>query len=64
MKDFPTVFDGHIKTMDDEEFHISLVADAKPFCVNILRSLPFTYRNKLQAELDMLQTQGIICTHY
>ena len=43
-----------------EEFHISLVDDAKPFCVNTPRSIPFAYREKLRAELDLLQKQGII----
>lgn len=60
MKEFPTVFDGHIKTMDGEEFHISLTDDAKPFCINTPRSIPFAYCDKLRAELEVLQTQGII----
>ena len=60
MMEFPTVFDGQIKTMDGEEFHISLTDDAKPFCVNTPRSVPFAYRDKLRAELAVLQTQGII----
>jgi len=34
MKEFPEVFNGQIKTMDCEEFHISLTDNAKPFCVN------------------------------
>ena len=46
--------------MEGEEFHISLVDDAKPFCVNTPRSIPFAYREKLRAELDLLQTQGIV----
>ena len=60
MKEFPEVFNGQIKTMDGEEFHISLTDDAKPFCVNTPRSVPFAYRDKLRAELTVLQTQGII----
>ena len=60
MKEFPNVFDGQIKTMDGEEFHISLTDDAKPFCVNTPRSMPFAYCDKLRAELTVLQTQGII----
>ena len=59
-QEYPTVFDGRIRTMEGEEFHISLTADAKPFCVNTPRSVPFAYRDKLQAELDLLQTQSII----
>ena len=36
MREFPSVFDGQIKTMEGEKFHniISLTDDAKPFCVN------------------------------
>ena len=59
-QEYPTVFDGRIRTMEGEEFHISLTTDAKPFCVNTPRSVPFAYRDKLQAELDLLQTQSII----
>ena len=58
--EFPTVFDGQIKTMHGEEFHISLTEDAKPFYVNTPRSIPFAYRDKLKVELDLLQAQGII----
>ena len=60
VKQFPTVFDGHICTMEGEKFHISLVDDAVPFCVNAPRSIPFAYRDKLKAELEILQEQGII----
>ena len=49
MKEFPEVFNGQIKTMDGEEFHISLTDNAKPFCVNTPRSVPFAYRDKLRA---------------
>ena len=45
---------------EGEEFHISLVDDIKPFYINAPRSIPFAYWEKLQAELDLLQTQGII----
>jgi len=45
-------------TMEGKEFHISLTADAKPFCVNTSRST--TNRYKLKAELDVLQAQQII----
>ena len=60
IKEFPTVFDEHVRTMTGEEFHISLTANAKPFCVNTPRSIPFIYRDKLKAELESLQKQGII----
>ena len=59
MDEFPAVFDGCIRTMEGETFHISL-KDAKPFCVNTPRSIPFAYRDKLKSELELLKTQGII----
>ena len=46
--------------MQGEQFHISLMDDAKPFCVNTPRSIPFAYRDKLQTELDILERQQII----
>ena len=59
-KDFPTVFDGNIKQMDGEEFHITLTEGAKPFCIKTPRTVPFAYRDKLKAELEILEAQGII----
>ena len=58
--DFPTVFDGLIKTMEGEKFHIAPTDDAQPFCVKAPRAIPFAYRDKLKAELELLQEQGII----
>ena len=58
--EFPSVFDGQVKTMDGEEFHIELVDDPQPFCVHTPRAIPFAYREKLKNELDLLQSQGII----
>ena len=46
--------------MDGETFHISLTEDTQPFCVNTPRAVPFAFRDKLKAELDLLQEQGII----
>ena len=57
---YPTIFDGQIRCMEGEMFHISLTDDARPFCVNTPRSIPFAYREKLKAELDLLQAQHII----
>ena len=57
---YPTIFDGQIRSMEGEKFHISLTDDARPFCVNTPRSIPFAYREKLKAELDLLQAQHII----
>ena len=46
--------------MDGEEFHIELVDGAQPFCVHTPRTIPFAYREKLQDELALLRSQGII----
>ena len=46
--------------MEGETFHITLLDNAIPFCVKSPRSIPFAYKDKLKAELDLLQEQGII----
>ena len=46
--------------MDRETFHITLREGTVPFCVKTPRAIPFAYRDKLKAELDLLQEQGII----
>jgi len=58
--EFPSVFDGVIRAMNGEKFHIYLTNNAKPFCVTSPRSIPFAYRDKLAAELESLQEQNII----
>jgi len=60
MDQYPTVFDGQIRIMAGETFHITLVENAVPFCVKTPRSIPFAYRDKLKAELDLLLDQNII----
>ena len=60
MAEFPSVFDGQIRIMPGEEFHIKLTEDARPFCVNTPRTIPFAYKDKLKAEIDLLAQQGII----
>ena len=60
MKEFPTVFDGNIKIMEGEQFHIHLTDNAKPFRVSTPRTILFMYRKKLKAELELLQKQNII----
>ena len=60
MAAFPTVFDGQIRVMQGEEFHIEIDDTAKPFCVHTPRTIPFAYRDKLQAELNLLESQHII----
>jgi len=60
MSEFPTVFDKQIRSMQGKQFHISLTKDVKPFCVSTPRAIPFAYRDKLKAELDLLQIQQII----
>ena len=60
VQEFPTVFNGNINSMEGEKFHIYLTDDAKPFCVNTPRSIPYAYCDKLKAELDLLESQNII----
>ena len=58
--EFPSVFDGQVRVMDGEQFGIVLVENAIPFCVKTPRTVPFAYRDRLKAELELLQQQGII----
>ena len=60
ISEFPSVFDGQIRTMLGVKFHISLTEDARPFCVTTPCTVPFAYRDKLKKEIDLLLTQGII----
>ena len=60
MATFPTVFDGQIRIMQGEEFHIAIDDTAKPFCVHTPRTILFAYQDKLQAELNLLESQHII----
>ena len=60
MTAFPMVFDGQIRVVQGEEFHIDISDTAKPFCVHTPRTIPFAYRDKLQAELNLLEAQSII----
>ena len=46
--------------MKGEQFHFSLTDDVKPFCINTPRSIPLACRDKLKAELDLLESQCII----
>ena len=55
-----SVFDGQIRTMPGEKFHIFLTDDARTFCITTPRTIPFAYRDKLQNEIDLLVSQGII----
>ena len=60
VSEYPNVFDGKIRTMEGEKFHISLVEGGVPFCVKTPQSIPFAYREKLKAKLQTLQDHGII----
>ena len=57
--EYPTLFDGQIRSMQGEQFHISLLDSFKPFCVNTPRAIPFAYCDKLKAELYLLEQQII-----
>ena len=60
MVELPTVFDGRIKNMEGEMFHISLTDDKEPFCVTTPQAIPIVYCDKLKAQLDLLQWQQIV----
>ena len=60
INEFPRVFNNKVKPMKGEHFHIALIDDAKPFCVKTPRTIPYAYREKLKAELQSLEEQGII----
>ena len=54
------MFDGTIRAMDGEQFHIHLSPNTKPFCITSPRSISLAYRDKLAAKLDLPQQQHII----
>lgn len=58
--EYPSVFDGFVKTMEGELFRIALTEDAKPLCVHTPCTIPYAFRDKLKAELELLQEQNII----
>ena len=61
MEELPSVFDGQVRVMDNEQFHITTQTEnAVPFCVKTPQTVPFAYRDKLKAELVLCQEQGII----
>ena len=60
MKEFPTVFDGQIRTMPGEVFKIVTTDEAKPFCVNTPRTIPYAHMGPTKDELQLLESQSII----
>ena len=60
MAEFPTVFDCKVRVMKGEKFKIHLTPDAKPFCVNAPRSVPYALLDKLKSQLDKLLVLDII----
>jgi len=54
MKAYPTIFDGQVRNMQGEEFHISFAKKVQAFCIYTLWTIPFAYCNKLQANLIYL----------
>ena len=59
-REFPTVFDGVLRTMPGETYTIKLRADATPVCGNTPRRVPFLQRDALKVQLNKLHEQGII----
>jgi len=57
---YPTAFDGHIRVMQGKEFLITIEDSTKLFCVHTPCTFPLAYREKLQAELNLLESQNII----
>ena len=66
MHEFPPipVFDGQIRIIEEEEFHILLVEGAVSLCVKTPQSVSFVYKEKLIVELQLLQEQGSIGARY
>lgn len=60
IEEFPSVYDGQVRVMDGEQFRIVLAEDAIPFHVKTPHTVPFAFRDKLKAELELLEQQGII----
>jgi len=52
--EFPFVFNGIIRAMDSEKFHIYLTTNTKPFLHDISRTIPYVYWDKLAEELKFL----------
>ena len=60
ISEFSSVFNGQVRVMARETFHIHLKDNAKPFFVRSPRMIPYTNRGKVQKELQSLQAQEII----
>ena len=60
INEFPTVFDGQIRTMPGEVFKIVLTEGAKPFCISTPRTISYAYLGPTKDELELLESQGII----
>ena len=58
--EFPHVFDGIVRTMPGEKYKIVLVENAIPFCVRTPRPISLPLKEKVKAELDLYEQQGII----
>ena len=56
--EFPTVFGRQVRLMDGELFSIKLKNDAKPFCVNAPRSIPYAYRDKVRQDFRFPAVPG------
>ena len=59
-RDFPSVFNGQISTIEKELFTKLLMENIQTFSVKAPWTVPFAYQEKLWRELDLLQQQDII----
>ena len=60
VNEFPELFDGKCKVMNDGQYHIELEENATPVSTGACRTVPEPYMPALKKELDDLVSQGII----
>ena len=60
LREYADVFTENVSLMKGEPFTIKLKEGARPFCCNHVRRVAEPLKDKLKAELDDLEAQGII----
>ena len=60
VNEYPELFDGQCKVMNDGQYHIELEDNAIPISTGACRTVPEPYMPALEKELDDLVKQGII----